>query len=459
MADYLDLSPEFKAQIAKHYSRPEIIEAMLESSDSKEVVGSYGGTGYAKRPGSITYSNDVKILANSGITSFHISEETWRNPHELAPGISRKDIDKMRIAWDLIIDIDCPHWEICKMITHLLTKAIQAHGVKNVSVKFSGNKGFHIGVPSESFSYPHEKEFPEIPRKISEYLLDNIFQTAVEEVDKTLKRDYGDNYLDKVVEVFQKPRSELIKNGKLNPHAIIEVDTILISSRHLYRMVYSVNEKSGLVSIPINPERIMEFEKKYAKLEDNVFSKYKFLDRAKSKKGEADNLLFQSQEFISTNLQSKDYDDQIRAIEEADKPKEVKEFEELQEKISEENFPDSIKVMLAADYIDGKKRALFVLKNFLASCGWEYEDIKERIMLWNSKFEEPLRETILRGQLINLKTQLSQGRRMMPPNFSSANYYIDIIGPHDDYIKAKNPASIAIKRHYMSKSKEKKKKK
>ena len=41
--------------------------------------------------------------------------------------------------------------------------------------------------------------------------------------------------------------------SKLDVEKFLEIDTVLISSRHLYRMPYSLHEKSGLVSLPINP--------------------------------------------------------------------------------------------------------------------------------------------------------------------------------------------------------------
>jgi len=43
---------------------------------------------------------------------------------------------------------------------------------------------------------------------------------------------------------------------RFNPYDIIEIDTILISSRHLIRCLYSINEKTGNLSIPIKENYI-----------------------------------------------------------------------------------------------------------------------------------------------------------------------------------------------------------
>jgi hypothetical protein len=53
-----------------------------------------------------------------------------------------------------------------------------------------------------------------------------------------------------------------------DPFKILSIDSILISSRHLFRMPYSINEKSYLVSLPIDPNKIMDFKKEMANPEN-----------------------------------------------------------------------------------------------------------------------------------------------------------------------------------------------
>jgi len=47
---------------------------------------------FGKRPDVLQYPADVLELVKQGATSFHASEELWRNPLLLAPSMSRKDI-------------------------------------------------------------------------------------------------------------------------------------------------------------------------------------------------------------------------------------------------------------------------------------------------------------------------------------------------------------------------------
>jgi hypothetical protein len=437
MAQYKEISEDFRQKIRAHYARPEIQKAMLDAASDKEIVGSFGGTGYAKRPDILQYPEDISSQVAQGITSFHISEETWRNPLELSPGLSKKDLAIMRTTWDLIIDIDCPDWDISKLLTHAIIQEIQKHDVKNVSVKFSGNKGFHIGIPAESLDARPE-EFPELPQKIAQYLLFKVHENNIEkEILSILEKKYGEKYEHELEEVFKKPRDILFKHGMLDLFQIIEVDTLLISPRHLYRMVYSVNEKSGLISLPINPEKVLHFEKDIADISKKAASKFTFLDRTTP--GDAAQLVFAAREANTQLFAHKDIQDQI----DARKPRKNI---ELAEKIEELYFPDSIKKMLAGNFSDGKKRMMFVLQHFLSSVGWTYDEIADRLKIWNATHTEPLRETVFKGQLNYLQQQLKEGKKMLPPNFESVQYYADLIGMSDDYKKAKNPVSIAKRR-------------
>ena len=62
-------------------------------------------------------------------------------------------------------------------------------------------------------------------------------------------------------------------------------------------------------------------------------------------------------------------------------------------------------LLLSEKAEDGKKRALFILNNFLTSVGWNHGQIEKRLKVWNKKNPEPLREVILLGQLRYRKQQ------------------------------------------------------
>ena len=449
-----------------YYKRKEIQKAILDSAKDREVVAQFGA-GFGKRPDILSYENDVMEQVKNGATSFHVSEEIWKNPLQLEPTLSRKDLDKIRKGWDLVLDIDCKDWEFSKLTTYLFIKSLKEHDIKNISCKFSGNKGFHIGVPSESFPDDLDNEkikdiFPEGPRKIAKYLLHLISHKYVKVKDNKvffdknssldlieLKKKFGDKEFiirkcsscNKKIDAGKKNINdfECVICGKkvrssqsfmacekcnnvmnkteittgncecgskdyidlFNPLSIIEVDTILISSRHLYRMSYSFNEKSGLVSVPINPDKVLEFNKLIAKPENVRVSKFKFLDIDGIAAGEAKKLI----------VEAFDYEEKKEEIE---IKKEFK-YEELKEALPEEFFPPCIKLVLEG-LDDGKKRALFILVNFFTSVGWSYEKIEERLKEWNKKNKEQLREVYLVGQLRYHKTHKS---KVLPPNCSN----------------------------------------
>ena len=161
-----------------YYSNPKIQEAIFNFSKNRETIPKYY-EGYGKRPDSLQYSSDVIGLVNKGTTSFHCSEEIWKNPLEISSDLSSEELSEKRKSWDLLIDIDSPYLDYSKIAAQLIIEALEKHEVKNYGIKFSGSKGFHIIVPSEAFPEILEgietrKMFPEWPRAISEYLMSEI---------------------------------------------------------------------------------------------------------------------------------------------------------------------------------------------------------------------------------------------------------------------------------------------
>ena len=495
-----------------HYKRPEVQRAIVEQSLDKEVSVMFGLAKFGKRPDIISYENDVLEFAKRKASSFHCSEEIWRNPLLIKTGMSRKELDELRIGWDLIFDIDCPDWKFSKLITHLFIKALNDHGISSVSTKFSGNKGFHIAVPFESFpdQIPFKDDegnllhkdvkdlFPEAPRKIAIYLLSFITENYASIRDDGVDFDgyfFTLDYLKKIItnssqslvayqcsschsvlkSDFQKPKSvyrcskcgheshpqgnpdvircencshpvELLieRSGcptcgskdspvrKPNLLAVVEVDTVLISSRHLYRMPYSLHEKSGLVSIPLRNEDILLFEKSFAKPE-NIHFDIPFLTRSTAIKGEASNLFVEAFDRTSVTEEKKYFLRQEIPIPE--------------DAIAEEFFPPCIHKILAG-LEDGKKRAMFVLINFLRVSGWGREQIGERLRLWNKNNPQPLKEQYLRGQLFQIKKGKSA---VPPPNCSNDDYYKSLLicNPDSFCSRVKNPAMYAKRKYEL----------
>ncbi len=420
--------------LLRHYKRKEVQELIVEHAENKEIAVKYK-EGFGKRPDVLQYPNDIIEFVKKGATSFHSSEELWFNPLQLNTQLKKNELEELRKGWDLVLDVDSKIFEYSKITANLIAQALEHHDLSYFSVKFSGNNGFHIGVPFESFPEKvHEVEtrllFPEGPRRVASYLKQMI--------KPHLTRELLDLYgFEKIQEKTGKKREELMEKDQFNPFSVVDIDTILISSRHLYRMPYSFNEKSGLVSVPINHSKILSFERENAKW-DEIDLKIKYLDRSKAKKNDARNLFVQA--FDSTIE-----DEKIEKQETTD-------FKGSETAIPVEYFPPCIKNILNG-LKDGKKRAVFVLTNFLTCAGWNYEDIKKLLNEWNEKNEEKLKEGLIEN---HLRYHQRNKKKILPPNCDNMAYYkgMGVCTPDNFCPKIKNPANYALlKQKIMSQQK------
>jgi DNA primase catalytic subunit len=406
-----------------YYKRRDIQEEMIKAAENKEVAIRFGDK-FGSRPDVLNNPNDILELAKQKATSFHCSEELWSNPLQLNSNMKKHDLGELRIGWDLVLDIDC----YSKIAADLVIKALKFYEIKSISCKFSGNKGFHIGVPFEAFpervyNKSTKDLFPEGTRRIAAYISEIIKKELAKRI---LEKDD----INKVIKKTGKSFNELVKKGKFDPYSILNLDLLLISSRHLYRMPYSLHEKSHLVSVPINPEDILKFEKEDADPKKVKVSKFRFLDKGNVTKGEAKKLIVQAFDFSSKK------EDEINA--------EAKKDYEIKDAMPEQFFPPCIK-LISNGLADGRKRALFILINFLTSLGWGYKEIEDYLKGWNKKNVEPLRENYLLGQLRYHKTQK---KKILPPNCNNPSYYlgIGICKPDNLCNKIKNPVSYAIRK-------------
>ncbi len=416
------------------YKRKDVQKKMIEQAKDKEIAVQYKDF-FGKRPDVLIYENDILQFAKKKATSFHCSEEIWINPLSLGD-LKKTEMDELRKGWDLILDIDCKHFVYSKLATHLLIRILKDQGVKSITCKFSGNKGFHIAVPFEAFPIKINNVlvktlFPEAPRKIARYLKDKLKPLLEKAI---LKAEKGD--INRVEKRTGIPYEELIVkdvNNKVEDRGIsldtekfLEIDTILIASRHLYRMPYSFHEKSGLVSVPVDINKVLTFKKEMAE-PDNAELKNPFLDREKAENTECKALLINAYDFYP----------------EQKKKEGVKEYSLPEEAIPEEYFPPTILNILKG-LEDGKKRAVFTLINFFKGVGWTPDMIEQKIYEWNERNPEPLREVYLKGQLKQLRKQ----KDAIPPhNYPTTgdNYYNDlrVWQPDDLEKKVKNPVQYA----------------
>ena len=507
----------------RYYKRADIQKAIASAAQDREVSVRYLDGGFGKRPDVLANNSDVIENVKLKASSFHCSEEIWVNPLQISTNMKKDDLTRLRKGWDLVLDIDCPYWEISKLTTWLFIEALKQHKIKSISLKFSGNKGFHIGVPFKAFpeivpgkDILTKDYFPDGPRRIAQYLVNYIENNlikiedneivnfggkakySIEDLKKMTGKDIAeitylikngrkvkekirsnqitkhhyqcsscgnseilDSYLDYIkcskCHALVKPLShenkkEEIKSERMfNTSSLINVDTVLIAPRHLYRMIYSLHEKSGLASIPIDTNRVLLFEKDEAKPENVMISNLAFLDDSNTKKGEAEDLL----------IKSFDYQPLIETEEEERKLKRAfssVNIETINQKIPEELFPPCIRNILNGGLKDGKKRSLFILINFLTSVGWNYEEIKERLDVWNKTNLEQLRENLL---VTHLNYHKQQKKDILPPNcpkrenniplIHQQNYYVDLQFCNPDSIcsRIKNPIQYSKKKAWL----------
>jgi len=426
-----------KSTLLKYYKRKDIQEAMVEHAKNKEVGTRYGEI-FGKRPDVLSYPRDIIELALQNVTSLHCSEEIWENPLSLGPTLTKKDLDELRIGWDLVLDIDCKIFEYSRICADLIIKFLQYCEVKDISIKFSGNKGFHIGIPFEAFPQQVRNTltknlFPEAPKKIAFYVKENI----KEELGKRLL-EFEQGNLSQIKDKVNLPFEEIVryeknksgdKIAKLNVDNFLEIDTILLASRHLYRMPYSLHEKSGLASVPLDQNKVMQFEKMQAEPEKISISPFMFLGRNVSGES-ARRLLVQALDF------------EVKTTENL-KPAKEKEYEEmtLTCPIAEDLFPPCIK-LIAQGLEDGKKRGIFIMTNFLGKVGWSKTQIEEYLYRWNKeKNREPLRDVYIKGQLHHF----NPGERL-PPNCDNDSYCkgIGVCKPDNFCSRIKNPANYTL---------------
>lgn len=402
-----------------YYSRKDVQKAIFSFSLNREIAPSYMMESFGKRPDSFQYIGDVFELVKKGATSFHCSEELWQDPLKISTGMTEKQVNELRIGWDLLLDIDSKYLDYSKIMAELIIKVLKFHGIKNIGIKFSGSKGFHIIIPWKAFpkviyNINTSDMFPEWPRIITKYVMELTKKELIEKITQLTKPN-------KYVRDFQ-------ASEKVVP------DLILVSPRHLFRMPYSLHEKTSLASVVLksDSETIQKFQPKDAdpfKVEIRNFM-------PEAEEGEASVLLREALDWYKTQ----NPEENIKEVQ-------GKEFKPIQLKeISEKNFPSSIKKILEGIKGDGRKRALFIILGFFRSIGMDRKDIEKNLYDWNRKNEVPLKDGYIKAQLISSY----KGKSIPPPNYDK-DYYKGIgIIPTEEERRYKNPASYMIRKTLQS---------
>jgi len=487
-----------------YYSRPDIQKAIFEFSKNREISPRYF-EGFGKRPDTFGFKGDIFSMVKKGATSFHCSEELWEDPMKIITGMTEKEYNKIRIGWDLLIDIDCKWFDYAKLAAKAILETFKQHGIQNIGVKFSGSKGFHLLVPWKAFpkdinGVETKDLFPDLPRKIVGYirhysekimkdmLPENFYEQfknakikkgikcmkcgeiadSYEQVDlycksceriETRKFERGVPRNQFFCPECKKPLEEInhketfhcskcnLTSDKLssqdekgNFSEIIEydlfeimgLDLVLVSPRHLFRMPYSLHEKTSLASAVISPEEIDNFNLKDAdpiKIKPREFMPESYGD-------EAAELVMQALDWAKENGFGEEKAMSARG--------KYSEFKSIKlENINENQFPPCVKKILEG-MGDGKKRAVFVLINLFRSIGMEKEELEKRIYEWNEKNEVPLKRGYIHSQLV-----WSYRRKpIMPPNCKEFYKNLGVCHPDNLCSRIKNPVNYVVKKNF-----------
>jgi DNA primase catalytic subunit len=221
----------------------------------------------------------------------------------------------------------------------------------------------------------------------------------------------------------------------LSAEKIAALDLVLVAPRHLFRMPYSLHEKTALASVVLKKEQIDSFSPRDA----NPLN-IKIMDYLPNNgEGEAKKLLAAALDWKKNDTETEE-----KAYKKYDN------YEKVDiEGVTEEMFPAPIKKLLKG-LKDGKKRGLFVLITFLRSLNFPPDYINQRVRDWNKLNEPQLKEGYVRSQI---DWHLKQKRNILPPNYDNPGYYKDL-GLLDGKPEVKNPIVEVIRMLRKNKQKQ-----
>lgn len=429
-------------RVWNYYSRESVLKAIVEAGKDREVVSVFKDIRFGKRPDVIQYPQDILQAVAEGTVSFHGSVERWSNPMKLDVGLTKPDLDRLRIGWDVLIDPDVDDFEIAKITVKQIVEALKDHGVSSYGIKFSGGQGFHVSVPFEALpekinALPTSAMYPDILQKIIEYIKWYIKDQLREEIVALLSPT-------DVSQRIGKSLADITGEEGIEPFKIISMD--IFGSRHLFRLPYSLHEKNMFVSLPIKKESLDRFEKENA-LPEKVKVEEKFMT-PKLNLHDAEALVVEALDWSTKH--------KMETKEELPKPVKMRKMKV----IPEQYFPPCVQ-LIGNGLADGKKRSIFILINFLRNMGWDLERLEKKLVDWNEKNVPPLRVNYLRGQL---RWHLRQERNLLPPNCDNPNFMLgigvcqpdEICKGRTDNITIKNPVNYPFRKMKIPQKKMKK---
>jgi len=391
-----------------YYSRKDIQKAILEFCRSREAIPRHKDN-FGTRPDTLEYPQDIINQIKKGFSSFHCSEELWRDPLKLSTDLKPEQLNELREGWDLLIDIDSKYLDYSKITAELIVEALKFHRIKNIGIKFSGSKGFHILIPWKAF-----------PEEINEIKTKDMFPEWARVIVSYIKDLINSKLVDKISELTIKDRKSYVLDNEEAKKVI--PDLILVSSRHLFRAPYSLHEK-GLSSVVIDEKELASFTPRLAE-PFRVKIKNYYPD---AKENEAKELL----------VSALDWSKQLKK-----EPAVNRKYEEVKIDKSKIVYPPCIQEIMKG-LPDGRKRAVFLLINYFRSLNLEWDEIEKKIEAWNQLNKPPLRQGYIQGQISWAKRQ----KKMLPPNCITDWYKgIGVCNADELCLKIKNPVNYTIRK-------------
>jgi hypothetical protein len=400
-----------------YYSRPEVQKAIYKFCKNREISPRYF-EGFGKRPDSFQYESDIFELVKKGATSFHCSEEIWKNPLAISTDMTPEKYNEMRTGWDLLLDIDSKYIDYSKIMVKEIIKVLNFHGIKNLGIKFSGSKGFHLIIPWKSFpkvvnGIKTKDMFPQWPRILLQYISKKTEPFLIKEITKLTNPN-------KYIRDFEAPKE-------------VMPDIILVSPRHLFRTPYSLHEKTALASVVLTPKEVENFELKDAdpmKVEIRNF----IPDLENVKEGEASELLMQALDWWKDNIPQDDNKADGKYAN----------FKPLNlTNVTENQFPPCI-INILKGVRDGKKRALFALIHFSRSIGLDKLELEKKIEEWNKKNIPSLKKGYITSQL----SWAYSRKPLMPANCKEFYQGIAVCTPDNLCKQIKNPVNYIVRKNF-----------
>ncbi|MEK6908597.1 MAG: hypothetical protein AABX23_00920 [Nanoarchaeota archaeon] len=248
--------------------------------------------------------------------------------------------------------------------------------------------------------------FLEVRKIIEDYLFCNNCKTKL-----NLNQDsFQLNTRNKIQESRESKNSLIVNEFKeeLAGEKIASLDLVLVASRHLFRMPYSLHEKTALASVVLDKSEIMQFTPKDASpMKVTIKPFYKINDKKEATELLKDALKWSEQNEISSQSNKKRISEEYVADYTG---------------VTEEMFPQSIKQLLKG-LQEGRKRGLFVLLTFLRCLNYPDDYVSQKINDWNKKNDPPLKEGYVKSQL---DWHFKQKKKILPPNYSNDSFYKDL---------------------------------